>query len=262
VSGHDVELAAGDFGDAASVRRALDGVDRVFLACANHPRQVEYETGVIDAAAAAGIARIVKLSTFAARLGSPVAFWDWQGRIEAHLRRSATPAVLLHANYYMANVLAAAGPVRSDAVLPAPAGTARIGMIDPRDVAAVAAAALTEDGHDGRTHVITGPEAITYAEVADALAAATGRAVRFVDVPDAAAREQMVAAGVPDAVAATVVVLFGQLRAGAGELVTDTVRAVTGRAPRTIGAFARDHAPLFGAPASEGSSPGPVGAHP
>jgi uncharacterized protein YbjT (DUF2867 family) len=244
--GDDVELAVGDFGDAASVRRALAGVDRVFLACANHPRQVEYETGVIDAAAGAGVARIVKLSTLAARVGSPVAFWDWQGRIEAHLRASATPAVLLHANFYMSNVLAAAGAVRSDGVLPAPAGGARVGMVDPRDVAAVAAAALTEDGHEGRTHVITGPEAITYAQIADALAAATGRAVRFVDVPDAAAREAFVAAGVPDGVAATVVALFGKLREGAGELVTDTVRAVTGRAPRTIAEFAHDHAPLFG----------------
>lgn len=66
----------------ASVRRALDGVEGVFLACANVPRQVEHETAVIGAAAGAGVRRIVKLSALGAEVGSPVAFWDWHGRIE------------------------------------------------------------------------------------------------------------------------------------------------------------------------------------
>jgi uncharacterized protein YbjT (DUF2867 family) len=72
--GNGVELASGDFSDAGSVSRALEGVDGVFLACANDPHQVEYETGVIDAAAAAGVRRIVKLSALGAEVGSSVAF--------------------------------------------------------------------------------------------------------------------------------------------------------------------------------------------
>src|SRR4028119_327754 len=73
--GDGIEIAAGDFSDAASVRRALEGVEGVFLACANDPRQVEDEAGGVDAAAGAGVRRIVKLSALGAEVGSPVAFW-------------------------------------------------------------------------------------------------------------------------------------------------------------------------------------------
>ena len=91
--GDGVELVSGDFSDAASVRRAVEGVEGVFLACSNDPRQVEYETGVIDAAREAGVRRIVKLSALGAEVGSSVAFWDWHGRIEEHLRASGRAAL-------------------------------------------------------------------------------------------------------------------------------------------------------------------------
>ena len=80
--GDDVDLAVGHFGDPASIRAALDGVSGVFLACGNQPRQVEYETRVIDLAQEAGVRRIVNLSALGAEVGSPVAFWDWHAAIE------------------------------------------------------------------------------------------------------------------------------------------------------------------------------------
>jgi uncharacterized protein YbjT (DUF2867 family) len=243
--GHDVELAVGDFSEAASVRRAMEGADALLLACANHPCQVAYETTAIDAAAAAGVRRIVKLSTIGAEVGSPLAFWDWQGRIERHLARSGVPAVVLRSNFYMSNLLAAAEPVRREGKLVAPAGGARIAMIDPRDVAAVAAVALTADGHDGRTYVLTGPEAITYERVAEELSVVAGRRVEFVDAPDEATRQGLLATGAPEWFAENLVTLYGILRQGAAAQATGTVRALTGREPRSFGEFARDHAALF-----------------
>ena len=240
--GEDVELAVGDLGEPESLRRALDGVDRLFLACANVPGQVEHETGAIDAAAQAGVARVVKLSALGAEPGSPLAFWDWQGRIEAHLARSGVPAVVLRPANYMTNLLAAAPSGR----LFAPAGDARIAMVDPRDVAAVAAVALTEAGHDGRAYVLTGPEALTYGEAAAGLSDATGRDIGFVDLPDEAARQGMLDAGMPGFVADFLVGLFEALRAGAHAVPTGTVRAVTGREPRSVADFAREHAGAFG----------------
>ena len=243
--GGGVELAAGDFADAASVRRAMEGVDVVFLACANDPRQVEYETGVIDAAAAAGARRIVKLSACGARIGSEIAFWDWHGRIEAHLRASTVPAVVLQPCFSSTNLLAAADGVRHEGALFAPAEGALIAMIDRRDVAAAAAVALTTDGLEGQTYVLTGPEAITYERVAAELSAATGRTIPFVAVPDAAARQALVGTGLPEFVAAQIVALFGALRRGAYDRTTDSVRVLTGREPRPLAEFARDHAGFF-----------------
>ena len=118
-------------------------------------------------------------------------------------------------------------------------------MIDPRDVAAVAAVALSTDGHEGQTYVLTGPEAISYERVAEELSAATGRRIRFVAVPDEAARQALVGAGMPRFVAEQIVSLFGVLRQGAHERTTDTARALTGREPRTFARFAHDHAGLF-----------------
>ena len=243
--GDGVELVSGDFSDAASVRRALEGVDGVFLACANDPRQVEYEAGVIDAAAAAGARRIVKLSAFGAEIGSPLAFWDWHGRIEEHLRASGVPAVILRPSFFMANLLGAAEQVRHEGALFAPADGARISMIDPRDVAAVAAVALSTDGQEGQTYVLTGPEAITYEHVAEELSAATGRRIRFVATPDEAARQALVGTGMPEVVAEQLITLFRVLRQGAHERTTDTARALTGREPRNFARFAHDHAGLF-----------------
>ena len=243
--GDAVDIAAGDFQDLTSLRAALDGVEQLVLSCADDPRRVAWETAAVDAAAAMDVRRIVKLSSIAAEPGAPVAFWDWHGRVEEHLRRSGLSAVVLRSSPYMSNVLAAAAQVAREGRIFAPAGAARIAMIDPRDVGAAAAAVLTGAGHDGRTYVLTGPEAITYAHVAAELAAATDREVEFVHLSDEDATRAMMEAGMPDAIAGQVVRLFGMLRAGAAEHVTPTVEALTGRAPRDFGTYARDHAALF-----------------
>lgn len=243
--GAGVELTPGDLSDAASLRRAMEGVDRVFLACANHPLQVEYETNAIDVAAAAGVRRLVKLSALGAEIGSPVAFWDAHGRIERHLRASGVPAVNLQPGTYMTNVLGSAEAIKHTGKLFASADGARIAMIDPRDVGTVAATILTADGHEGKTYVLTGPDAITFDDVAAHLSQATGRSLAFVSVPDEAARQGMVEAGMPEWFADNLTTLFGLIRQGAVARTNDTVRALTGDKPRGFGDFARDHAPLF-----------------
>jgi uncharacterized protein YbjT (DUF2867 family) len=235
----------GDFSNPESVRRALEGVEGVFLACANDPRQVEYETGVIDAARQAGVMRIVKLSALGAEIGSPIAFWDWHGRIEEHLRASGVRFVVLRPTFNMTNLIGSAEAVRHTGSLFAPADGARVAMIDPRDIAAVAAIALAEDTHDGKTCTLTGPEAITFERVTEELSAVAGRRVEFVAVPDEAARQGMIEQGMPKFVAGQIVAVFGFLRRGAQDRATGAVRELTGREPRGLSRFARDHAELF-----------------
>jgi uncharacterized protein YbjT (DUF2867 family) len=243
--GDGVELAVGDFTDPASLRRALAGVDRVFLTSADGPQKVEHETAVVDAAAAAWVQRVVKLSTIGAQTGSALPPFDWHGRIEEHLLASTLPAVILRSSSYMTNLLMSAEQVRQGKLFAA-ADDGKVPMIDPRDVGAAAAVVLTDDGHDGKTYALTGPEAITYHHIAEQLGAATGHNVEFVDVPDGAFREGLVAAGMPDWLVAHLDGLFGMIRRGAFEQTTDTVRALTGRTPRSFAEFARDHAAAFG----------------
>ena len=201
--------------------------------------------------------RVVKLSAAAAAVDSPLLFPRWQGEIEQHLRASGIPSAVLQPTSYMTNLLAGAEAVKNTRKLFAPAGGAQISMIHPSDVGAAAAVALTEDGHEGETYVLSGPEAITYEQVARDLSEATGRAIEFVDVPDEAARQVLLDDGVPEVVADLIVQLFGALRDGIAAETTDTVRRLTGREPRSFAEFAREHAASFGAaePATVGEAP-------
>ncbi len=240
-----VEVAVGDFGDRASLDAALDQVDTIFLACANVPSQVDHESLLIDRAAAAGVRRLVKLSARGAQIGSSVAFWHWHALVEQHLAASGIPAVVLQPSFLMSNLMAAAEPVREHGLLFAPAEHTRISMVDPRDVAAVAATALAEDGHDGRTYVVTGPSAITYDVVAAALAEVLGRDVAYLDITPEEARRAMLDQGLPPFVVDQLGAVFTALRRGDQATTTDAVRSVTGRLPRAFAEFAADHASAF-----------------
>jgi uncharacterized protein YbjT (DUF2867 family) len=221
---------AGDLGDPVAVRAAVAGASQVFLCTANGPQQLEHERAVIDAAAAAGVRRIVKISTVGAEPGSPAPFWDVHGRSERHLAASGVPSVVLRACFLMSNIDPAA------TAIVAPAAGARIAMVDPADVAACAAAALA--GEVRGTFLLTGPEALTFPDVAEVLG------VGFVPVPDAAAREAMTAAGMPGWLAEGIVAIFGRLREGAAEEVTGDVRRLLGRDPRSFGDYAASLAVL------------------
>lgn len=239
-----VEAAVGDLADPASVRAALAGADRAFLCAPNHPDQLAHETTVIDAAADLGVP-LVKIGANGEAIGSPVPFWDVHARIAEHLRLREVPATVLSPYTYVSNLLAAAPAVAGMDAIVAPAGDAKIAFVDPRDVAAVAAVALTEDGHAGRTYHLSGPAAVTHDEVAAALSAVLGRTISYVAVPDAAAREAMVGSGLPAWLADGIVAVYGELRRGVASSPTDVVRVLTGRDPRGIDAFLRDHAGAF-----------------
>jgi uncharacterized protein YbjT (DUF2867 family) len=247
ILGDNVSFKVGDSADPASLRAAVEGVDSVFLACGNVGDQVAYECAVIDEAARAGVPQIVKLSARGAAPDAPVAYWRRHRQIERHLSTSGVPAVVLQPSFLMSNLFAAADHVRQRGMLFAPAGLARISMIHPADVAAVAAVTLTSEGHSGRTYVLTGPEAITYDQVAADLSAATGHSVGYADIPAEVAGPALVDAGLPPFAAEQIVAIFAELRKSVQSQTTDTVRTITGRTPRSFSDFARDHASAFSA---------------
>ncbi|MCY1144338.1 NAD(P)H-binding protein [Actinoplanes sp. Pm04-4] len=214
--------------DFALPENVIDGVDRVYLCAPDGPDKVRREKAVIDAAASHGVERIVKLSAMHADPASALPTYRWHGEIEAHLRRSGLPSVILRPAFFMTNLLMVTG----SGTLPSPTAGRRVAMIDIRDVAAVAAATLLDDGHIGKTYELTGPAAVTFAEVAEALS------VRFLDLTEEQARPRFEGAGLPDWMAAQFAGVFALIRAGGFEHVTDHVRAITGRPARDINDFA------------------------
>jgi uncharacterized protein YbjT (DUF2867 family) len=241
----DVEMATGDLGDPASIAAAIDGIDRVFVTSADGPDKVAHECAVIDAAAAANVDLVVKLSALHASSRSALPAFGWHGDIEAHLQRSGVPAVVLQPSFFMSNLLMVAAGVADTGTLYAPTGGAKVAMIDARDVAATAAAVLTGDGYAGRTLQLTGPDAITFDDIADAIAAVTARPVAYVDLSAAEARPRFEGAPVPEWLRRQLAGVFDLIRDGEFAQTTDTVCAVTGHAPRGIADFVRDYADAF-----------------
>ena len=242
--GDDVEIARGDFADADSLAAACDGVEVALLLTAPTPDTVADQARFVDAAKRAGVRRVVKLSAAGAYPGAPQRFGDWHGRAERHLEASGLGWTHLRPNFFLQNLLGQAAAVRAGALY-VPAGDGRAPFVDVRDIAAVAAHALSEDGHENRVYDVTGPEAVSYADVAATFSTVLGREVKYVDVPPEAARKGMVDAGLPEWTADAINELNAAMRQWRLAGVTDVVRRVGQKDPVTVEQFVREHAAAF-----------------
>ena len=243
--GEGPDYVEGDFARPASLDAAFDGIESLSLLCAFSEAMVELELNAVEAARRAGVRRIVKMSAIKAAPDAPTTIRRWHGVIERRIDESGIARTHLWPNAFMQNFRRFAPLIKERGEFYAPVGDARISLVEIEDVAAVTVAALTEDGHDGRTYEITGPEAISYAECAAILSEELGKPVRYVSVSDDEARAALGAAGIGPEAAHALVEIDGLFREGFGAPVTDIVERVTGRSPRDFRAFARDNAGLF-----------------
>lgn len=240
-----LDAVAIDFASPETLAPAFRGADALFLLFAGGMGQAEGEIAAVEAAKVAGVKRIVKLSVIGAD-GEDYAFARIHRPVERAIETSGLAWTHLRPNGFMQNVVNYFLPtIRDHGAFYQPAGDARISHVDVRDIARVAVAVLTGAGHDGRAYTITGPEALTYHDVASRLSAATHKEIRYVPVSDDDARKGMIAAGIPEFYADYLVDLNRVYRDGKGSIVTDTVRVVTGSAATPFESFARDHASAF-----------------
>jgi uncharacterized protein YbjT (DUF2867 family) len=233
------EAVVGDLADPVALNRAMTGVSKVFLLSSAAPDELAWHRNAIDAAARAGVSLLVRSSILGADPASPARFIADHGQSDEYLRKSGVPHVILRPNFYMHNVSELWPPtLGEDGSHYAPVGEARISMTDARDVAAVAARVLTEDGHSGQAYDITGPEALSHAEACAQLGAALDRPVQYVPVDDATARSAMLAAGFDGWLIDGLIELYQDYRrsgtSGYAAQVSDAVRAITGTIPRTL----------------------------
>jgi NAD(P)H dehydrogenase (quinone) len=241
----------------------LRAFDRVFLLSPAHEGQVELETIFIDALVLAGHRpHVVKIA--ADGFQDPdcdVRFMRSHRQIAVHLDATGLPVTYLAPNLYMENLLEAADTIRDQGMIFAPAGQGRIGFVAASDVARVAAQILTDPdpgrGHEDQTYVLTGPEALGYADVAARVSAVFAREVDYEDLPEAQAKEQMLASGLSSWQVDGNLELFDWIRHGATDSVTSSVRDVTGDDPYAIEDWLSELRGAFvGRP--EGLPPSPV----
>jgi uncharacterized protein YbjT (DUF2867 family) len=240
-----VEAVRGDFDDRDSLAKASAGATAVFLLTAPGPWIARQDEAMLAAAQAAGVGKAVKLSAIGTgeHAGASVGNWHLPG--EQALRSSGMEWTVLRPSGFASNALRWTTAIRSGNPIPNTTGTGVQAVIDPRDVAEVAVRALTSASYAGRVLTLTGPELLSVPDLAGKLGAILGRSLTTADVPPEAYREQLLAAGV-DADFAEVAVSGARLVAeGGGATITDEVRDVLGRPPRTFTTWVSDHRNAF-----------------
>lgn len=231
-----VQHIRADLADPGSLRPAFEGADALLLLVAGEDPQ-----GILSAAKAGGVQRVVLISSLgvATRPGAyrhPAVF-------EAALHGSGTDWTVLRCGGLDSNVFAWAEPIRSDRVVAAPFGDVGLPMVDPADVAEVAAAALTLPGHAGAVYELTGPALTTPRERAAAIGRAIGAPVRFLEQTREQAREQMLTFMPEPVVDGTLAILGDPLPAE--RRVSPDVERVLGRTPHPFADWAARNAGAF-----------------
>ena len=242
-----IKAVLGDFDHPGACADALAGVNQVFLLTVPQPGTPSLEREFLKTCKAQGVLHVVRLSAMGANPGSASGLLRCHGACEAQLEASGLSWTILRPTMFMQNLVQHFGPVvAKESTLYAPAGEARLPWVDTRDIAVVAGTVLTSSGHENLVYELTGPDALTYAQVAERLSTMLGRRIAFVEVPDGAARQAMTGMGLSPWLAEGMLALYHLFKAnGATALVLDTVERLTGRPARTLDAYLQENLGAF-----------------
>lgn len=236
---------SGDLDSPESLTRAVAGVSALFIAAPVHEDAVRRFRNVFDAARAAGVRHVVKLSAQGATVDAPAAILRQHAEADRMLADSGLAHTILRPNVFFQNLLAQAAVIAATGAFYLPIGGARVALIDARDIGEAAANVIVEGGHEGATCTLTGPESLDYATVADRLGAIIGKAVTYTPVPVAATEQALVEAGLPEWDAKAIAEIQGVFASGRFASPSGDLERLLGRPPTGFDAFARAHSEAF-----------------
>ncbi|CAG5072455.1 NAD(P)H azoreductase [Dyadobacter sp. CECT 9623] len=239
------EYVTGDFNDPKSLEKALTGIDKAFLLTNSSELAEEQQLRFVDAAAEAGVKHIVKLSQWAANVNSPVRFLRYHAVVERAIENSGIAFTFLRPNLFMQGLLGFKDSIIGQGQFFGAIGEAKVSLIDSRDIAAAAGETLIQPGHENKIYNLTGPVALSHAQLAEKLSTAIGRPVRFVDVPPAALRDMLLYVGLPEWQADGLIEDYAHYALGEAADVAQGFHEATGLQPRSFDDFARDYAGFF-----------------
>jgi len=194
------QLVRGDFDTGDTLDAALAGVDQALLLSPVDPRLVEREARFVERAKKAGLKHLVKFSAIGAH---PAASFTWgrqHGTAERLIVDSGLPFTFVQPNFFMQNLLWSADSIKTRGEFYSSVGSAPTSHVDARDIAAVIAATLTDplDRHVGRIHLVTGPAALTFDQIATVCSRVIGKPVRYVNLTDDQLKAGLLARGQPE----------------------------------------------------------------
>jgi uncharacterized protein YbjT (DUF2867 family) len=242
-----VKIIQIDYNQPETIREALSGVDKLFLLTPDVPNAADLASNVVIEAKKAGIKQIVKQSVMGAALEADVGTMRLHRQAEKFIEQSGIPFTFLRPNEFMQNFINFHSPsIKGNNAFYVPLEDAKVSLVDVRDIAAVAVKSLIdEDKHKNKTYLITGPEALSYHQVAEILSNTTGRKINYVNISDEEAKAAMKEIGMSDWLINTVSELSEYFRKGKASEISPAVEDVTGNKPISFSQFAKDYAEAF-----------------
>jgi uncharacterized protein YbjT (DUF2867 family) len=237
------EVIVGDLDRPETITPALEGIERLYLLTWNGPTQEQQAENVIKAARHAGNIHIVRHSMWGPGGSRIIKQGDM---IEESLKSSGLPWTLLKPTFFMQNTMMAAETISSQGVLYWDMKEGRIGMIDLRDIVDAAVAVLAGTGHTGKSYILTGPEVLSFHDVALTFSKVLGKEITYVSIPSETALRFMIQMGRPEWIARGYVELSEGFSDNFAARVTDNVAALTGHPARSLEQFIRDSLYVFG----------------
>jgi len=237
-----IEAVIIDYNRPETLRAAFQGCDQLFLLGPNAPNQSELERNAVEAAKAAGVRHIVKQSVMgAAQESYSLAKVHRPG--EKAIESSGLAWTFLRPNSFMQNAVTfMGGTIRAEGTFYSASGQAKISHVDVRDIAAVAVEVLIGPGHEGRAYTLSGPDALTYDELASELSKALGRPISHINLSPSDLKTGMLAEGIPEAIADRMLDLERYFGEGRASHITNDIKQVTGREPRRFAEYVRETA--------------------
>lgn len=247
----DAALAKGidaviiDYNHPETLRAAFQGCDKLFLLGPNALNQTQLELNAVEAAKAVGVQHIVKQSVMGAE-DEAFSLALIHRPVEQAIEASGMAWTFLRPNSFMQNVVTfMSETIKAESVFYSASGEAKIAHVDVRDIAAVAVKALTEPTHAGQAYTLTGPEAMTYDELAQELSAVLGRSISHISLPPEDLKHGIVAEGLPETIADRMLDLERYYREDQASRITHDILRVTGQDPRRFAQYIRDSASLL-----------------
>lgn len=243
-----VRPVLGDLDDPDSLPPAFEGADELWQLTPPGPRAPENNMNALWAARRAGVKRVVRMSAIGAAHDAPTRNGRLHALSDVELQASGLRWTILRPHFFMQNLLGFARSIAAAGAIYMNLGQGRLAFVDTRDIAEVAARIFLEAGdrHDGKIYTLTGPESLSLADAAARLSDVLGRSVRYVAVPDEAARAALLQAGLSPWLAGMTVEYGRAYASGWGDFTTSHVSDVLGRAPRSFLEFAREQWPQLG----------------
>lgn len=240
------EIVLGDFNDETSLSKALIGIDKAFLLTNSSEEAEQLQQRFVDVAnRCSGVKHIVKLSQLHAKADSPVRFLRYHAAVEQKIKDSDMNYTFLRPNLFMQGLLGFKDVIKQQHAFYASIGDAKISLVDIRDIASIAVEALTVTGHENKTYAITGPEALTHAELAGIFSDVLSNKIQFVDIAPEDMKTALLAVGFPLWQAEGLIEDYAHYSRGEASEVYDTVETILGKPARNFKNFVQDFAGAF-----------------